>query len=208
MHLLYYLKRDLYDAEQHTDDFEDFTLNQNAPAMLRVKEGESIWAFTLLDDGVYALVTEFVVAAKGENAPGRPFGQHRVEANLERSKLFALEDPAQKDFEALVRRQLSITANAAALGQSFQGHAAVREITEEDHQHLKAFAQNLTALELPHPEDVPRRPSSITSPPAILAAMEEYDALGREAFLTKYGYGETRAFWALQRGVATTQRPS
>ena len=40
-------------------------------------------------------------------------------------------------------RSLSIRAEARVLGRSFQGHAAVRQITEEDHQMLREAARDL-----------------------------------------------------------------
>lgn len=40
-------------------------------------------------------------------------------------------------------RSLSVRANAPILGQSFQGRAAVRPITREDHQILAVVAKHL-----------------------------------------------------------------
>jgi 5-methylcytosine-specific restriction protein A len=38
--------------------------------------------------------------------------------------------------------------------------------------------------------------------PAVLAAIEEHDRLGREDFLRRYGFGPTRDYWLLFHGRA------
>ena len=40
----------------------------------------------------------------------------------------------------------------------------------------------------------------LTSPEAVLEAMREFDELGREGFLAKYGYGPAKAFFVEQDG--------
>ena len=41
---------------------------------------------------------------------------------------------------------------------------------------------------------MPSLVSQLTSPEAVVAAIEECDQLGREAFLDKYGYGRSRQY--------------
>ena len=42
--------------------------------------------------------------------------------------------------------------------------------------------------------------SDLTSPAAVEAALDEFDALGREAFLTKYGFGRARRYFVRRDG--------
>jgi hypothetical protein len=42
--------------------------------------------------------------------------------------------------------------------------------------------------------------SEISSRPAILAAVAEYDLLGRESFLEKYGFGRSHAYYLIHDG--------
>ncbi len=105
--------------------------------------GQSLWAFTRASDGRYALAAELVVRAKTDNPPKFRYGRYRVWGDLTASRYFKVDD--QPNVE-LVLRSLSPKMNARLLGQSFQGLAAVRRITLEDHLVLTAAAQDM-ALE-------------------------------------------------------------
>ena len=68
---------------------------------------------------------------------GFHYGRYRLWGDLKRSRYFATDD--QPDVTMLVRG-LSIRANGDTLGRAFQGHAAVRKITDADDQTLRAYA--------------------------------------------------------------------
>ena len=42
--------------------------------------------------------------------------------------------------------------------------------------------------------------SDLTSREAVIEALEEFDRLGREAFLQKYGFGEGRSYFVVWNG--------
>lgn len=42
--------------------------------------------------------------------------------------------------------------------------------------------------------------SDITDRRAVLSAIEEFDRIGKDAFLAKYGFGEARSYWLLHEG--------
>jgi putative restriction endonuclease len=42
----------------------------------------------------------------------------------------------------------------------------------------------------------------LTDPDAVQRAAEEFDALGREAFLQKYGFNSSRQYVLVQRSVS------
>lgn len=42
--------------------------------------------------------------------------------------------------------------------------------------------------------------SNLTDSNAVLAALREFDALGRDAFLAKYGFGKARGYFLVHEG--------
>lgn len=151
MHLLYYWQPDNYRRDAAFGF--GYHLNQSSPAMLRVKPGESLWAFTRRSsDSRYVLAAELVVRAVTRNAANYRYGVHRVWADLQRSRYFDIDFGPSA--EPLIRA-LGVRTGARRLGQSFQGHAAVRELGEVDHQLLAAFTIDLRVLERVqiYPED-------------------------------------------------------
>jgi 5-methylcytosine-specific restriction enzyme A len=138
MHLLYYWRGDNYSKD--LDWGAGYNLNQSNPIFHQVEIGESVWAFTRCDDGRYALAAELVVSAKTLNPPNFRYGIYRVWGSLENSRYFKVED--QPTVETIVRN-LSCRAEAKYLGQSFQGHAAVRGLNNEDHLKLLSYAKHL-----------------------------------------------------------------
>jgi hypothetical protein len=42
--------------------------------------------------------------------------------------------------------------------------------------------------------------SELTNRDAVLAAIKEYDALGQDEFLAKYGYSRARRYWLVYNG--------
>jgi hypothetical protein len=137
-HLLYYWRGDNYLRD--VDFGVGFHLNQASPTLHRIDAGESLWAFTRRSDGVYVLAAELVAKTKTLNPRGYRYGRYRVWGDLTHSRYFAAD--AQPDVTTLVR-SLSITARGDALGRAFQGNAAVREITDQDHRILAAYAVHL-----------------------------------------------------------------
>jgi hypothetical protein len=140
MHLLYYWRPDNYrkDAQRSLN----YTLVQNSPAMLKASAGDSLWAFTRNERGTYVLAAELVVR-NVEQITGEEYGRYCVTGDPKASRYFDVD--AGKDAEECVRK-LSIPAKAEALGQSFQGTAAVRELNDADHAMLRAFANGLAEL--------------------------------------------------------------
>jgi 5-methylcytosine-specific restriction protein A len=136
--LLYYWRRDNY--RRDLDMGAGYHLNQTNPLMHQIDLGDSLWAFTRALEGQYVLAAELVVRAKTLNPPNFRYGRYRVWGDLRRSRYFKAE--GQPSVEQIIRN-LSCRANAPVLGQSFQGNAAVRLITQEDHRILTAVARNL-----------------------------------------------------------------
>ena len=117
-----------------------YHLNQSNPLLHRIDPGDSLWAFTRTPAGIYVLAAELVVRAKTRNPREYRYGEYRLWGDLERSRYFRTE--GQPDVSGLIRR-LSVKASAPVIGRSFQGHAAVRLLTPEDHQLLTEYARPL-----------------------------------------------------------------
>src|SRR5690606_15155772 len=115
--------------------------------------GDSLWAFTRRkSDGLYVLAAELVIRAITRNPPNYRYGRWRVWGDLHRSRYF--DTDLGPRVEPLIRA-LGIPVRGARLGQSFQGHAAVREISEAAHRMLQQFASDLPRLAAAaiYPED-------------------------------------------------------
>ena len=117
-----------------------YHLNQDNPVMHEVAGGDSLWAFTRTADGRYVLAAELIVQAKTKNRPDFRYGTYRVWGDVDRSRYFRVE--GAPSVEQIIR-SLSIRAEARVLGRSFQGHAAVRKITDDDHRILWEAARDL-----------------------------------------------------------------
>jgi 5-methylcytosine-specific restriction protein A len=139
MPLLYYWRRDNY--KRDLDMGAGYHLNQDNPLLHKVEIGDSLWAFTRTADGYYALAAELVVRAKTLNPPKFRYGRYRIWGDLQLSRYFKVE--GQPSIEQVIRN-LSIEAKASHLGQSFQGRAAVRLITPEDHRLLSEIARHIS----------------------------------------------------------------
>jgi hypothetical protein len=48
----------------------------------------------------------------------------------------------------------------------------------------------------------------LSDPDAVIAAMAEFDRLGRGAFLAKYGFNASKQYVVGTTGMTTTRRPS
>ena len=112
--------------------------------MQSLEPGDSLWAFTRNKSKLYVFAAELVVRACTKNLSNYRYGAYRVWADLEQSRYFDVDN--SPNAEPLIR-SLSVQAGADILGRSFQGHAAVRQLTESDHQILVEFTQNLPVLE-------------------------------------------------------------
>lgn len=142
MPLLYYWRPDNY-ARDRSYGF-GFHLNQNSPAMAAALPGDSLWAFSRrLRDGLYVLAAELVVKALTHNPYNYRYGTWRIWGDLHRSRYFDVDVGPGTD--SLIRA-LGVRAAGARLGQSFQGHAAVRVISEPAHRMLVEFARDLPRL--------------------------------------------------------------
>jgi 5-methylcytosine-specific restriction enzyme A len=138
VNLLYFWRGDNY--RRDLDLGVGFHLNQKNPLLHQIGIGNSLWAFTRKPDRHYAIAAELVISAKTMNPRGFRYGPYRVWGDLQRSRYFRIDD--QPDISLLIRT-LSVAAKADVLGRSFQGKAAVRSLSEEDHLHLLAYAQGL-----------------------------------------------------------------
>ena len=151
MPLLYYWRPDNYRRDRAFGF--GFHLNQNSPAMEAAAPGDSLWAFTRRErDSHYVLASELIVRAVTRNPENFRYGRWRIWGDLRRSRYFDVDLGPRVD---AVVRSLGIQASGRRLGQSFQGHAAVRAIPETAHQVLASYAQDLPRLEHAaiYPED-------------------------------------------------------
>lgn len=117
-----------------------YHLNQSNPLLHQIDHGDSLWAFTRTPAGIYVLAAELVVRAKTRNPPRYRYGSYRLWGDLKQSRYFRTE--GQPDVSLVIRR-LSVKARAPVIGRSFQGHAAVRQLTLADHQVLMEYARQL-----------------------------------------------------------------
>lgn len=140
MPLLYYWRGDNY--RRDLDYGAGYHLNQATHILHTVDFGDSLWAFTRRADGTYALATELVIHAKTLNPPGYRYGRYRVWGDLKRSRYFQVG--SQADLTPVIR-SLSIRSGKGVLGRAFQGLAAVRVISREDHSILSMYAGGLSA---------------------------------------------------------------
>ena len=138
MPLLYFWRGDNY--RRDLDYGAGFHLNQTNPLLHEVDIGGSLWAFTRMPTKEYVLAAELIVSAKTINSPGFRYGEYRVWGHLRDSRYFStVEHPSVE----CVIRSLSIKPQGNPLGRSFQGRAAVRRITAQDHQILSMIARDL-----------------------------------------------------------------
>ena len=138
MPLLYFWRADNY--KRDLDMGAGYHLNQLNSLLHQIEIGDSLWAFTRDSNGSYVLAAELVIKAKTMNPPNFRYGKYRIWGDLKKSRYFKVEN--QPRIEQIIR-SLSIKANAEILGRAFQGNAAVRQITENDHQILSVAAKNL-----------------------------------------------------------------
>jgi 5-methylcytosine-specific restriction protein A len=141
--LLYYWRPDNY-ARDRRFGF-GYHLNQNNPSLAAAARGDAVWAFTRRrSDGLYVLAADLRVRAVTRNPAGYRYGRHRVWADVATSRYFDPE--AGPNAEPLIRA-LGLPANAAYLGQAFQGSAAVRSLTAAAAERLESFADVIPVLE-------------------------------------------------------------
>jgi hypothetical protein len=138
MPLLYYWRGDNY--RRDLDYGAGYHLNQANPLLHQIDLNDSAWAFTRRRDGIYVLAAELVVKAKTLNPPGFRYGRYRVWGDLQYSHYFQVD--GQPSIEYLIQA-LTIKANAPVLGAAFQGRAAVRRMTANDHLLLVAASRSL-----------------------------------------------------------------
>ena len=118
-----------------------YHLNQANPSLHSIDLGDSLWAFTRNREGRYVLAAELVIKAKTENPPNFRYGRYRVWGDINFSRYFQVD--GQPGAEQIIRA-LSIKTAARYLGMAFQGPAAVRRLTREDHSILQSIARHLS----------------------------------------------------------------
>lgn len=138
MPLLYYWRGDNY--RRDLDAGAGYHLNQASYLLQTVGFGDSLWAFTRRTTGEYTLAAELIVHAKTLNPPRYQYGRYRVWGELKRSRYFQID--TQSDITSLIR-SLSIRSGAGVLGRAFQGLAAVRQLSAEDHGILSHYSRDL-----------------------------------------------------------------
>lgn len=186
MPLLYYWRPDNY--RRDLDYGAGYHLNQANALLHEIALGDSLWAFTRNQAGRYVLAAELVAKAKTHNPPNFRYGRYRLWGDLARSRYFATED--QPSVEQIIRA-LSVRAEARLLGQSFQGLAAVRRLTEEDDRILTSLAADLP-LE-PRARILPEEKleaALLLGEPAQVYALVENEKPGVAEARAAYLYGE------------------
>lgn len=150
VNLLYYWQPDNYKRDRRFGF--GYHLNQNSPALTRAATDDTVWAFTRDRVGRYVLAAALVVRAVTRNAPSYRYGRYRAWGDVDSTRYFDV-DAAPGAGELI--RHLKIRAHADNLGQSFQGHSAVRPLDLQDHLLLADFAADLPVLESVgiYPED-------------------------------------------------------
>lgn len=138
MSLLYYWRPDNY--RRDLDMGAGYHLNQANPLLHQIDLGDSLWAFTRAPNGDYVFAAELVVRCRTQNPSNFRYGRYRIWGDLDESRYFKVE--GQPRAEQIIR-SLSCKTEAAILGRSFQGRAAVKLITEEDHRILRAATNDL-----------------------------------------------------------------
>jgi hypothetical protein len=179
MPLLYFWRGDNY--RRDLDYGAGYHLNQSNPLLHAIAEGDSLWAFTRSPDGRYALAAEIVVSAKTLNSSGFRYGKYRVWGDLRQSRYFAVH--GQPDITTLIQGT-SVRAKGSVLGRAFQGNAAVRRLTNEDHAILAAYAAQ-----------IPLEPRARLLPEERLEALilsGDEDAVGRLLQEEPSGLAESR----------------
>lgn len=206
---------------QNTASGPIFKMNQDSGRMQRMRPGDRVWAITLSGPSRYALVARFIVSDTGENAEGseayETWGRWYFEAEPQGVLFF---DPTAQETVEPVVRQLGLPIRAEILGQAFQGAAGVAVLPPQNVHLLETYAAGLsidtrltaksaaplrqpggskTATVVPAVANTAPRASlgALTNSTAVLQAIQEFDALGRERFLETYGYGEADGYWLL-----------
>lgn len=136
MPLLYYWRSDNY--RRDLDFGAEYHLNQGTRLLHSVDLGDTVWAFTRNSRGAYVLAAELVVKAQTLNSANFRYGRYRVYGSLNHSRYFKIEGQASLEN---ILRALSCKTDAAVLGCAFQGRAAVRRITAQDHKILSEVAR-------------------------------------------------------------------
>ena len=138
-HLLYHWRYDNYCHDLNMG--VGFHLNQNASALEKINRGDSLWAFTRREDKQYVFAAELVCHRKTLNSNDYPYGQYRIWGHLNESRYFDLAP--QFDITQLIRSfQIKTGRDGTPLGQAFQGNAAVRTISNDEHLLLRSWAQD------------------------------------------------------------------
>ncbi len=140
-HLLYYWRSDNYLRD--LDNGVGFHLNQSSSTLHQINIGESLWAFTRNHQGNYVLAAQLIIKAKTKNPPNYKYGSYRVWGSIKKSRYFDINQ--QLDISCLIKQFPLRTGKAnTLLGQAFQGKAAVRQITDREHEILLNYAQNFS----------------------------------------------------------------
>jgi putative restriction endonuclease len=145
MPLLYHWQADRYRVDlPEIRGTDDLSLRQNSATFGAAQAGEGLWAFTRRRDGTYVLCAHLTVADVLEVGEHARYGRYEVRARPGSVRLFDVEQGA--DVEPVLR-SLGVRVSSPTLGQSFQGPAAVRRITDRADAMLAGFAADLPLLD-------------------------------------------------------------
>jgi hypothetical protein len=140
MYLIYYWR----DFADNTRRGRIHKLNQRNSLLAELGAGGIVWTLARTSSSLYVLAARFVVEHSGRNSPSDPdyerYGEYYFQANPTLTRYFRVD--RQPSIEPLIR-SLSIKTDAEHLGQSFQGKAGVRQLTEADHEILERYAASL-----------------------------------------------------------------
>jgi 5-methylcytosine-specific restriction protein A len=135
--LLYYWQPDNF--RRDLDMGAGYHLSQGNPLLHSIDIGDSLWAFTRMKDGRYAIAAQLVVRAKTINPPGFRYGKYRVWGDLTQSRYFQVA--GQSNAEDLLRR-ISGRRDAKILARAFQGYRAVRPLDAAGDRLLRAWVKS------------------------------------------------------------------
>lgn len=124
MALLYHWRKENYRSymEEWAED-HDLNLIQNSHSWRDAESGESVWAFSRREDGVYVLVASYQIESVDEEES--EYGRW-IAFSFDGSTRF-YNSAVGADIEPLIR-ELPLSMNNPTLGRNFQGPAGVKRI--------------------------------------------------------------------------------
>lgn len=143
MNLLFYIRPDIFAFSEPGYDPTELWVEQDSKRMVEVLPGETIWVFSRWPrEGNRYFLDSLLIVDHWEISRPPIYGHRRIYGGPD-SVVF-LPD-GQPDLAPLLR-STSLTIHADYLAKSFQGHAAVRRLLDEDHEKLVRWSEDLKQL--------------------------------------------------------------